>query len=1213
MAEHDSQNQTERRRKRTIMSNGPPELPQLSNEDDSTDTDEQTMENTNAVPHMRHKSHSDSRLDELESKDSDYTTEEVKRLEKKVNVDKPSDVSDIVYDDTKPKRLSNPKNLKLDLDSQGSQTLQESISYLISPDEPDDTGSPTRRKRKQLHSVKSEPAIVNTRRQNNKSVTDNDTDKRSRRETVPERTTKQIDSNRLHYDRSPERAQRKVSSPVQRLMAKNSSLAAAAAANSKDRKSSTEGRLTNPDKSFVYNQPRRKISSDARLEHRYIDGQLMPPTSQAPKRKVSFDTSALINGSRVMPLNDEYTVQEVPGHISEEETEHEVNGEENKLEILDSLKRNIPRVVLTTDEEESFEQNDSDSKGILDESNSDLSAESEEGYASGCDNRGYIPDEDDYVEPKDTLNQDSYQGSNETRVRRLSPISDPTYRFDEAAVIPHTNIRMNYLSPSKKVSSSSLPSNIGRRVSSNDDHSPPKSILKVRREDAESINSEESVAVKNFKVRKDSIALFLDQHGTVAMQELKKEHSNRVKCFGKDDVKEFWGDRKQILGKYKLHLLVLSLFLLTFAFVVVGLHFHSEHHRKLATAQKVFFDAKPRVLTLSDIQNQDTLTGTLGLGIPSWKMPTHCYPNYKKIMDRTCLKWKEHGQLDIAYFIQNSTQCYNITWNLLPGTSAYDCYEIGGSNWYGPLNVTRSQWPIKAKEFSFTVGNSKHHGSGTFASAVEYYWLSSRGEAVVVDSDVPLEISWNKKKPGSFCAISKTSADFYGNKESMKMKFSYSVCNGMDIQTTHALIRQKFYPAVSSLPERDFLDNPHWSTVADSDSFRLNDTVVRNVAESIKRYKLNCSTIEIDGRWEAKFGDLTFDENAFNNISDLVLLFAKANCDISLNVYPFFSFHSTNFIEGMNNEYFVKDTGGTVPALLKWEHGVGAMLDVSNPAARSWYTNKILKLASKYDIDTFRLDYGSSAWVPKHPVFHLKSISPTKVKLMFSELMSSLGNVVVESTSQSQHLSALVGIASSVVPRAGQNCLRNIIPEILNLGLMGYPFILSDGFEIDEKHTGGNFIMPSRELFVRWMQLSSFLPAIRYTVKPWSYDAQVIEASRNLTKFHSGTILDIIMDSRDKILKGVPLIQPMWWNRSKDRTTFLIDDQFVLADTFLVAPILCERHLDDEDASRDIYVPKGVWRDVTNEMVVIGPRWLRGYKASQFQIPYFEKMPEYQD
>lgn len=682
---------------------------------------------------------------------------------------------------------------------------------------------------------------------------------------------------------------------------------------------------------------------------------------------------------------------------------------------------------------------------------------------------------------------------------------------------------------------------------------------------------------------------------------------------------QLWENRKFVIEKYKLHLLVLALFVLTFSFVIVGLHFHSEHRQYLATSQKVFFEARPRILSLSDIQNQDTLKGTIGLSIPSWKMPTHCYQNYKNIMDKTCLKWKSHGQLDIAYFLQNNTQCYNITWNLLPGTSAFDCYDIGSGYWYGPLNMTRSQWPITSNQFTFTVSKSKHHGSGTFSSAVEYYWLSSRGEAVVVDANYPLEISWNTKRRGALCVIGKAPGDFYNDVEDAPLKtFQYTVCNGMDIQNTHSLIRKRFYPTLTSMPDRVLMENPHWSTVSGSDSFVLNHTTVQTLADSIYHRKLNCSTVEIDGKWEKRFGDLSFNTQGFDNMTEMVTDVTRAGCNLSLNIYPFFNVHSNNFAEGMQKAYFVRDVGGTVPALLKWEHGVGAMLDVSNPKARNWFAGKVRHLATEYDIKTFRLEYGSSSWFPHSPVFHIDNISPTKVKLMFADLMASLGNVVIGSTSQSQHLSTLVGVSSSFLSAADKNCLRNIIPDVLNLGLMGYPFILSDGLATDI-NANGDSVLPSRDLFIRWMQLSTFLPATRYTVRPWQYDENVVEESKNLTKFHTDVVLDVIEKSRDEILNGAPIIRPMWWNHSNDRNTFLIDDQFFLANAYLVAPIFCESKAvsseskDDHTAERDIYIPNGVWSDMADGKIILGPRWIRGYRVAQFQIPVFKRMPEYTD
>lgn len=1126
-------------------------------------------------------------------------------------------VSDVIYDETKPRRLPHPKSNKLDLDRTRDQNnaFQESINRLISPD--DDSGSPKRRNRKPLMSVKSAPIVTS---QNNATSSPPGASgyPRSRIEsTPPSRTARQeysLENKPIqtiqvpNYKQSPDTKRRKVSSPVQRLIVKNSPLAAAAAACSKDRKISVEARLGHYyDRSYI--PPKRKISSDARLEHRYAEEQLRLPSNSGPKRKVSFDTTTLINGRKMMPLNDEYTVKEEP---------------EKEIMSKRPTNLNIPTVILTSPEDdkpaEENEENIEEEKQCENNSNSN-SEYSEEGYASGYDNSAYVADEEPEDEDFYSENSRSKQAyasggtiESERRTTRLSAVTDQPMGFDEPAVISHTaeNFNSNRFRV-KKVSDSSLPDRYGRKISTGSDLSPPRSILKVKRDDGDSLVSEDSIAGKSFKVRKDSLALFMDQHGQLsAVEELRKEHEGKnfnFRCFGKSQIRQLWTDRKMLVEKYKLHLVVLVLFLLTFAFVIIGLHYHSEHNEMIATSQKVFFEPRKRHFTLRDPRGDDTLSGTLGLDIPAWKMPTHCHSNFKSITEKSCLKWKEHGQLDIAYFVENRTQCYNITWNILPGTSVFDCINVADRYWYGPLNTTTSQWPIRDKQFTFNVNNTKHYGSGTFASAVEYYWLSSNGEAVVVDSHYALEISWNVRKPGAFCLMWKPPGK---TKQRSWHNFSYAVCNGDNIQYTHALIRKRYYPAITSIPDKAFLSYPHWSAVADSDQFNLNDSIIDGVVSEMKKNRMNCSSIEIDGKWERKYGDLTFDTHDFDNITDLVKAVSSSGCNLSLHVYPYFDFHSANFLEGMNHKYFIRDSGGTVPALLHWEHGVGAMLDVSNPAAREWYSTKLRNVATKLGINTFRLVYGSSSWIPSNSVFHTDEISPTNLKLMFSDLLSSLGNAVVESTSHSQHISTLITISSSVVNDGRRYCLKNIIPDVLNLGLMGYPFVMADGFDVSDKfEKSDGYLPPSRDLYIRWMQLSTFFPAVRYTVKPWRYDSKVLEASRRLSQFHSMAVMNFIYQYQGKIMAGAPILQPMWWNRSNEKDTFLIDDQFILADAYLVAPILCECQVDNDVAERDIYIPAGVWKDINDDRVVIGPKWLRRYKASQFQIPLFERMPEY--
>jgi alpha-glucosidase (family GH31 glycosyl hydrolase) len=75
----------------------------------------------------------------------------------------------------------------------------------------------------------------------------------------------------------------------------------------------------------------------------------------------------------------------------------------------------------------------------------------------------------------------------------------------------------------------------------------------------------------------------------------------------------------------------------------------------------------------------------------------------------------------------------------------------------------------------------------------------------------------------------------------------------------------------------------------------------------------------------------------------------------------------------------------------------------------------------------------------------------------------------------------------------------------------------------------------------------------------------------------------------------------MWWLDSSDVNNLVIDDQYLLGDYFLVAPVL-----DKGVVKRDIYLPKGSWIDGYNDSIKYnGPIWLRNYEAGIEIIPYF--------
>lgn len=62
-----------------------------------------------------------------------------------------------------------------------------------------------------------------------------------------------------------------------------------------------------------------------------------------------------------------------------------------------------------------------------------------------------------------------------------------------------------------------------------------------------------------------------------------------------------------------------------------------------------------------------------------------------------------------------------------------------------------------------------------------------------------------------------------------------------------------------------------------------------------------------------------------------------------------------------------------------------------------------------------------------------------------------------------------------------------------------------------------------------------------------------------------------------------------------------IFSEYLLGENILVAPIV-----DEGKVTRDVYLPKGRWRDGNDEKKIYkGLQWLRNYEAPLDVLPYF--------
>lgn len=151
--------------------------------------------------------------------------------------------------------------------------------------------------------------------------------------------------------------------------------------------------------------------------------------------------------------------------------------------------------------------------------------------------------------------------------------------------------------------------------------------------------------------------------------------------------------------------------------------------------------------------------------------------------------------------------------------------------------------------------------------------------------------------------------------------------------------------------------------------------------------------------------------------------------------------------------------------------------------------------------------------------------------------------------------------------------LQMAIPQLINLGLSGFPFCGTD--------IGGFGHHCSKELMIRWVQLGAFSPLMRnhsaagtMHQEPWCYDEETINIYRKFVNLRYGLIPYFYDLFYKHTLDGLPIIRPLVLEYPDDVNTFECNTQFMVGEHLLVAPII-----NQGERQRLVYLPKGLWYD----------------------------------
>ncbi|HYO36380.1 MAG TPA: TIM-barrel domain-containing protein [Geodermatophilus sp.] len=380
---------------------------------------------------------------------------------------------------------------------------------------------------------------------------------------------------------------------------------------------------------------------------------------------------------------------------------------------------------------------------------------------------------------------------------------------------------------------------------------------------------------------------------------------------------------------------------------------------------------------------------------------------------------------------------------------------------------------------------------------------------------------------------------------------------------------------------------------------------VEQVAARLREHRIPCDVIHVDTGWFATdyTCDLTFSPERFPDPAGMCARLAEQGFKVSLWQWPNYNVASPLFDEGVEGGYLARRSSGHTYTYAGGYGEDAGFVDFSHPEAVAWYQGK---LAALFDagVAAIKVDYGEGA----PPGARYAHASPTGMRNLYPLLyQEAVWNASVAARGEGEAvLWARAGWAGSQrypVHWSGDGVARFedlacVLRATLSMGLSGFPFYAHD--------IGGFSGLPDGELYVRWAQLGLLSSHARAhgapPREPWEFGADVEEVVRRFVELRYRLLPYLWTESVAAGRTSLPVVRPLLLEFPDDPVAADVDDQYLLGDRLLVAPVL-----EEGVRSRRVYLPAGTWVHPFTGVVTEGggfstvdapldvvPMWVRG-------------------
>ena len=363
---------------------------------------------------------------------------------------------------------------------------------------------------------------------------------------------------------------------------------------------------------------------------------------------------------------------------------------------------------------------------------------------------------------------------------------------------------------------------------------------------------------------------------------------------------------------------------------------------------------------------------------------------------------------------------------------------------------------------------------------------------------------------------------------------------------------------------------------------------VLDIADKFRELDIPCDTMHFDIDYMDGYRVFTWNEKDYGDPAGTIQELAddgfKAVCiiDPGVKLDPGYE----KYDEGIAGDYFAKTPEGEVYVNAVWP-GDSVYPDFGQPKVRKWWAEN----------QKFLTDIGvAGVWNDMNEPASFHGELPSDVvftdedqKSTHAAMHNVYGHLMSKATYEG--LKEQTGKRPFVITRAcyagsqkyttvwtGDNQslwshLQMAVPQLCNLGLSGLAFAGTD--------VGGFGADCTAELLCRWVQVGAFSPLFRnhssngsIYQEPWQFGEKTVNIYRKFVELRY-RLLPYLYDLFAECEKtGLPIMRPLVLHYEKDENTWNLNDEFLVGEHLLVAPVL-----EQGQTKKMVYLPEGIWYD----------------------------------